>query len=115
MNADPHSSHPVKAKTDVETVIDLQVRRYRMAQRRRTSERIAQQSQRHLSGEAAEIIRFALIWAPYGGVPADEALQRFGMSTRRFIERLWQAAEEAGCDLQITNQFARIYPRHNSR
>ncbi|AHK35774.1 hypothetical protein Pd630_LPD13030 (plasmid) [Rhodococcus opacus PD630] len=37
------------------------------------------------------------------------------MSTRRFIERLWQAAEEAGCDLQITNQFARIYPRHNSR
>lgn len=111
MNVEPRHPHPSESTTG-KSVIDLQTRRYGKMRRRRKTERLARQRQHQLSAEAADILRFALIWAPYGGVPADETFQKFGMSTRRFIERLWQTIEEAECNLHITNQFASVYPRH---
>ncbi|AHK31923.1 hypothetical protein Pd630_LPD04710 [Rhodococcus opacus PD630] len=31
------------------------------------------------------------------------------MAPRRFVEKLWQTIEDAGCDLEITTQFVAAY------
>ncbi|MFE7416848.1 DUF3263 domain-containing protein [Rhodococcus sp. NPDC057529] len=35
-----------------------------------------------------EILDFARAWEPFGGVPEDETFVQFGMSPRRFTQRL---------------------------
>lgn len=47
--------------------------------------------------DAAEFITFAVTWAPYE-LPAAEVFVRFGMSTQRFTERLWDLVHHFGSD-----------------
>ena len=35
-----------------------------------------------------ELLRFTISWLPYGQVPEDELLVRFGLTRRRFTERV---------------------------
>lgn len=106
MNTD-HRPHTAAVQTNHQAAIDGQLRRYRC---RKLRERLARQNPHHLTGEAAEILRFALIWAPYGGAPAEEIFQKFGMAPHRFVDKLWQTVEDAGYDLTITREFAAVYP-----
>lgn len=43
---------------------------------------------RRMSTEERRIIEYALLWAPFGGPPADELFVYLGMSPNRFLERL---------------------------
>lgn len=61
--------------------------------------------------EAEEILRFARIWAPYGGAPAEETFQRFGMSLPRFVDKLWEIVRDSGCGQRLESQLALAYPR----
>ncbi|MFE3000697.1 hypothetical protein ACFXG4_37570 [Nocardia sp. NPDC059246] len=49
------------------------------------------------SGFEREIVSFAQNWVPFGGVPCDETFIRFGMTERRFIEKLWQIVDQSEC------------------
>ncbi|PBC51560.1 hypothetical protein CJ177_34290 [Rhodococcus sp. ACPA1] len=40
----------------------------------------AQRKRKHPDTEADLIIAFAIMWAPYGGAPAEEILVRFGLT-----------------------------------
>ena len=65
--------------------------------------------------EAEEILRFARIWAPYGGAPDDETFQRFGMSRPRFFDKLWESVRDSGCGQHLESQLAIAYPRPTFR
>nr|WP_082324999.1 MULTISPECIES: hypothetical protein [Rhodococcus] len=73
----------------------LEYRQWR--QRRRAAGIDDNLKRKHPDVEAARIIEFANMWAPYGGAPDEEILVHFGMTTQRFIERLWQVVPESKC------------------
>ena len=75
----------------------------------------AQRKRKHPDTEADLIIAFAIMWAPYGGAPAEEILVRFGLTTRRFIERLWQVIPESTCARDELISLASTYPRSRLR
>ncbi|MHA4853650.1 MULTISPECIES: hypothetical protein [unclassified Rhodococcus (in: high G+C Gram-positive bacteria)] len=54
---------------------------------------------------------FARMWLPYGGAPADEIFEQFGMSTRRFREALWASVRATGANLSDQIALAAVYPR----
>lgn len=109
MNTEQDSSNACASHTGHQVTLDLQLRRYRNVRRRKVADRLARKEPIEFTGEAGEILRFALIWAPYGGAPAEETFQKFGMAPRRFAEKLWQTVEELGCGRTITSQFASVY------
>jgi len=101
---------PQDASSTSDTNFEGEVRRYRQKRRRKARERAAHE--RHTtSSEADHIVGFARIWAPYGGAPDDEVFQRFGMARSRFIEKVWETIQDAGCDSRIADQLATVYPR----
>nr|WP_083849776.1 hypothetical protein [Rhodococcus sp. JVH1] len=68
----------------------------------------------HTDTETEHLIEFASRWAPFGGAPAQEILVNFGMTTHRFIERLWQVIPESNCVQEQIRSLASAYP-HNRR
>ncbi|QDQ95425.1 hypothetical protein FND50_35070 [Rhodococcus sp. WB9] len=66
---------------------------------------------KHRDNEAAILIEFASMWAPYGGACEDDILVQFGLSRRQFIDRLWQTIPESNCALEEIQRLARAYPR----
>ncbi|MDJ0419872.1 hypothetical protein QNA29_36680 [Rhodococcus opacus] len=83
----------------------------RWRQRRRAAWIEASCERKHPDTEAALLIEFAGKWAPYGGATNEEILITFGMTTRRFIERLWQIIPEANCDRDELRSLASAYPQ----
>jgi hypothetical protein len=63
-----------------------------------------------LDREDEEILRFARIWAPYGGAPADETFHHFGMSTSRFVDKLWEILRGRGRRRYAADQLAAAFP-----
>ncbi|RYH71196.1 MAG: hypothetical protein EON54_00025 [Alcaligenaceae bacterium] len=98
--SDDHTGH-------VPDIADA-VRSYRTARCRRLKERRAAVLS-HPS-EELEILRFAEIWAPFGGPPPDEIFQRFGMTKHRFNQRLWESVEKLRCGRAVRDQLALVYP-----
>ena len=87
-------------------------REYRQwRQRRRAAWIEANRKRNHPDTEAERLIEFASRWAPFGGAPAEEILVHFGMTMRRFIERLWQVIPESNCAQDEILIRARIYPQ----
>lgn len=60
--------------------------------------------------EVQEILRLAMSWAPYGGIPSDEVFCRFGVDQTRFSELLWRTVREYGCDKEALAVIQRVYP-----
>lgn len=60
---------------------------------------------------AHELVMFARMWLPYGGAPAEEIFERFGMSNRRFREVLWFSIRHSGVDVSEQHALATVYPR----
>ncbi|MFF2027410.1 hypothetical protein ACFVW2_37290 [Streptomyces sp. NPDC058171] len=60
--------------------------------------------------EVEDILAFARIWAPFGGVPEDETFIKFGMHPWRFIERLWHILSEIPCDRAEMDQLLQAFP-----
>ncbi|RYF57120.1 MAG: hypothetical protein EOO27_16430 [Comamonadaceae bacterium] len=86
---------------------------YRLRRRRRRAARIKVHHQRNYPDVDAErLIEFATMWAPYGGVPDEEILVNFGMTQRRFIERLWQVIPESNCAQDELRILSSTYPHH---
>nr|WP_139193023.1 hypothetical protein [Rhodococcus pyridinivorans] len=71
----------------------------------------ARRARTHPDPEAEFLIEFAHRWAPYGGPAQEEILVRFGMTTGRFLERLWQALSESNCVEDEIRRLASVYPR----
>ena len=78
--------------------------------RRRAAWMEANRKRNHPDTEAERLIEFASRWAPFGGAPAEEILVHFGMTMRRFIERLWQVIPESNGLQDEIRILARIYP-----
>ena len=88
-------------------------REYRQwRQRRRAAWIEVNRKRKHPDVEAERLIEFASMWAPYGGPPDEELLVHFGMTTRRFIERLWQVIPESNCVPDEIRSLASAYPHH---
>nr|WP_081437572.1 hypothetical protein [Rhodococcus jostii] len=70
-----------------------------------------QRKRKYPDTEAERLIEFAGMWAPYGGAPEEEILVHFGMTTHRFIERLWQVIAQSNCGHDEIRSLAGAYPR----
>lgn len=81
--------------------------------RRRTAWIQANRKRNHPDTEAERLIEFAVRWAPFGGATDEDILVHFGMTTRRFIERLWQVIPESNCSQDVIRILASAYPRHH--
>ncbi|MGW0043317.1 hypothetical protein [Rhodococcus sp. NPDC003348] len=60
---------------------------------------------------ADELLTFARRWLPYGGAPADEIFEQFGMTTRRFLEALWISIRNSGAGTSDQRTLAAVYPK----
>nr|WP_249353567.1 hypothetical protein [Rhodococcus sp. USK13] len=81
-------------------------------QRRRAGWMEANRQRTHPDCEAERLIGFASMWVPYGGASEEEILVQFGMTRRRFLERLWQVIPESTCSEAEIHRLANAYPRH---
>ncbi|PQP23488.1 hypothetical protein C5613_18215 [Rhodococcus opacus] len=91
-------------------------RQYRQwRQRRRPGWTEAKRNRNHPNSEAEHLIEFAITWAPFGGATEEEILVRFGMTTRRFIERLWEVIPESNCAQNEISTLEDTYPRGSAR
>ncbi|RYF41842.1 MAG: hypothetical protein EOO27_45870 [Comamonadaceae bacterium] len=81
----------------------------RWRQRRRAALAEDNRTRKHRDTEAARLIEFASMWAPYGGANEEEILVHFGMSRPRFIERLWQVLPESNCAREEMRSLASTY------
>ncbi|MGW5151502.1 hypothetical protein [Rhodococcus koreensis] len=89
----------------------MNTREYRrFRHRRRTAWIEANRKRNHPDAEAERLIEFASMWAPFGGATEEEILVHFGMTTHRFLERLWQVIAESECAEEEVVGLARIYP-----
>jgi hypothetical protein len=82
----------------------------RFIQRRRAAWSADNGKRKHPDNEVELLIEFACKWAPYGGATEEEILVNFGMTTRRFVERLWQVVPESNCDQEAIRGLASAYP-----
>ncbi|KXX56334.1 MAG: hypothetical protein EOP25_02990 [Rhodococcus sp. (in: high G+C Gram-positive bacteria)] len=87
----------------------------RWQQRRRTAGIDVDPTDKRPDNEAEHLIEFASRWAPYGGATTEEILVNFGMTTRRFIERLWQVIPQSNCDQAEIRSLASAYPHHRRK
>lgn len=60
--------------------------------------------------DVEDILAFARIWAPFGGVPEDETFIKFGMRPWRFLEKLWHILSEMPCDRAEVDQLRQAFP-----
>lgn len=65
--------------------------------------------------EAQKTIELAHTWVPYGGVPAELTFQTFGITTRQFVDRLWQAVQATNCSYPVVRDLSPVYPRNGHR
>ncbi|MDF3309709.1 hypothetical protein P3H15_32335 [Rhodococcus sp. T2V] len=79
-------------------------------QRRRAAWSDAKRTRNHPDIEADRMIKFASMWAPYGGPPEEEIFVHFGMTTRRFIDKLWKIIPKSNCDQDEIRSLAGAYP-----
>lgn len=90
-------------------------REYRLLrQRHRAARPEAGRQGWHPDIEAERLIGFARMWAPFGGAPEEDVLVNFGLTTRRFIDRLWHAIAESKCDEGEMLRLASAYPRQRN-
>jgi hypothetical protein len=88
-------------------------RKYRQfRQRRRAAWNESNRKRNHPDIEAERLLEFASMWAPFGGAPDEEILVHFGMTTPRFIERLWQVISESNCAQDEIRTLSSAYPRY---
>lgn len=93
--------------------LPMNSRQYRQSRHRRRAAWIeANRKRNHPDPEAEHLIEFAMMWTPFGGAAEEEILVRFGMTTRRFIERLWQVVPESNCSQDEIRILASAYPCH---
>lgn len=64
---------------------------------------------RSIAGDAADLLEFADMWAPYGGAPSDEIFVKFGMTKVRFLKLLTYAVASPECDFQIAQRIRETY------
>ena len=85
-------------------------REYRQfRQRRHAARRHAHRDRVHPDTEAERLIEFASMWIPFGGATEEEILVHFGMTKRRFIERLWQVLPASNCGQDEIRNLASAY------
>ncbi|PBC52109.1 hypothetical protein CJ179_01540 [Rhodococcus sp. ACS1] len=84
---------------------------YRRRRQRRRAASI-DVDRKHRSPEAELLIAFASKWAPYGGATEAEIFVHFGMTSHRFIDRLWQVVPESDCTREELRSLASAYPHY---
>ncbi|RZL84613.1 MAG: hypothetical protein EOP32_02940 [Rhodococcus sp. (in: high G+C Gram-positive bacteria)] len=87
----------------------------RWRQRRHADWTEVHRKRKHPDKDSEFLINFAAMWAPYGGAAEEEILAHFGMTTRRFIDRLWQLVSESNCDQEEIRSLASAYPTIGQR
>lgn len=73
----------------------MDLRAYRQWRERRREAEATRTGESRPDKEAKELLEFARKWEPFGGAPADEVFVRFGLSPRRFAQRLREALPKA--------------------
>jgi hypothetical protein len=59
--------------------------------------------------EAEELLRFAEMWAPFGGPPDVDVFVKFGIVKSMFIERVWQIISSNRCDQKLARRLSMAY------
>ncbi|NDV07642.1 hypothetical protein GXW84_24515 [Rhodococcus sp. IEGM 248] len=108
------ADHPHPKGSSLKPTIDEQVREYRIKRRRKLVEARSREQKPNARNESDEIIRFATMWAPYGGAPDDETFILFGMSRSRFTQTLWATLRRVGCTPPTALGIATAYPEGDS-
>lgn len=108
--ADSQLHWPAQARIDVlNTMNPAEYRQWR--QRRHATWIEVNRKRIHPDNDAELLIDFARRWAPYGGPAREEILVNFGMTTRRFVERLWQVIPESNCNRDEISNLTCVYPQ----
>ncbi|QYB04238.1 hypothetical protein I1A62_45430 [Rhodococcus sp. USK10] len=90
-----------------------QLDRYRAERRRRLRQAtLTRQHSGRWPTEQEELIRFARIWAPYGGPPPEEVFVRFGITSTAFAERIRQMLATSRYDRRTTESLTLVYTKH---
>ncbi|MFD7008034.1 hypothetical protein [Rhodococcus jostii] len=105
--------HP--AEGDASTLDDRHPRRHRRHRDRRHAAWLRWQGQAQLTAEEQDFVEFALTWAPFGGPPGEETFLRFGMTSARFAERLWQLVQDGRISVELSRSFAEVYSPRSAR
>ncbi|MDV7354638.1 hypothetical protein R4282_16695 [Rhodococcus oxybenzonivorans] len=111
MTGAPHTSDlrpPVPLPTSREAFLTAQVQSYRQHRRKQQATAAAATRRTYTHHEGAEIIRFAEVWAPYGGPPGDEVFVRFGITTAEFRVRLHDVLRQCS-DPDTTRRLTAAY------
>lgn len=77
--------------------IGLDVLRARYLRRQRM---MMQRQSDRIGTEAKLFLRFAEMWAPYGGPPAADIFETFGMTPGRFHEKLRESIDRYNASIQ---------------
>ena len=102
----PHESASV---TSSHAAVEEAIRRYRQTRdRRRVVSRLKNEPSQH-ELEAASVIRYALIWAPFGGPPAGETFVKFGISRRKFVRKALRTLIEIDVDPVVARVISTTY------
>ncbi len=92
---------------------DVHAYRTQRQRRRQRNEQSRRNNTRRVRSETEEIVRFARIWAPYGGAPTEEIFQTFGITRQQFNDKLWRTVEDGEFGASIVREFARVYKRQH--
>jgi hypothetical protein len=101
---------PASPRTTAAFLPPISDRQFR--QRRRAARSQANRERVHPDTEAEHLIAFAGMWVPFGGATEEDILVHFGMTKRRFIERLWQVLPASNCGQDEIRKLANAYPHH---
>jgi hypothetical protein len=89
--------------------VEPEIRRYRLERHKRARTQLQNDPRYCATGESSDMIRFARMWAPFGGAPDDEIMVRFGMTKPRFLDVLMQVLTASGGDPEIAPPLTRLY------
>ncbi len=104
MKIEDNSTHRTVGSCTSRLTVD-----YRFREKAWTQEREVERLK--YSSEAAQIVRMAVSWAPYGGPPPEDVFQQFGLTTVEFTKRLWLAVKELDCGIDTIARLSTVYPR----
>ncbi|MGW4336801.1 hypothetical protein ACWEK5_28935 [Rhodococcus koreensis] len=113
MTHPPDTHRPLTDTTipDRMPAITDQPDRYRAERRRRLRQAKLTPRQGRWPSEQEELIRFARIWAPYGGPPPEEVFVRFGITSSTFAERIRHMLATSRNDRRTTELLLLVYTK----
>ncbi|MCS4258015.1 hypothetical protein M2405_006342 [Rhodococcus erythropolis] len=113
MPTDRHSYLPRSDPAQLaQALFDKFSHRYHRERKRRIAADNQQPLVHSRADDTEPLLKLALDWVPYGGVPEDEVFERYGTSVAGFIDQLWVIVHHLHCDRETVAKLAAVYSKH---